>query len=98
MSDRPVRDVTVLICTFNRAALLRETLASLAAMVVPSDWDWDVLVVDNHSTDDTRRVVDELAPAFLVPLRYVHESTPGKSSAFNRSLASGTGRVVCERG
>jgi glucosyl-dolichyl phosphate glucuronosyltransferase len=94
MSGRSARDVTVLICTFNRAALLRETLASLAAMVVPFDWDWDVLVVDNHSTDDTRRVVGELAPAFPVPLRYAHESRPGKSSAFNRGLASGTGRVV----
>jgi len=63
-------------------------------MVVAACWEWDVLVVDNHSTDDTRRVVDEAASAFAVPLRYAHESTPGKSSAFNRGLASGTGRVV----
>lgn len=63
-------------------------------MGVPSQWDWDVLVVDNHSTDDTRRLIHEVAMAFPVPLRYVHESTPGKSSAFNRGLASGTGKIV----
>jgi len=94
MTTSPRSDVTVLICTFNRAALLERTLKSLGRLQVPRDWQWDVLVVDNNSTDDTRRAVESMVPTFRVPLRYVYEAAPGKSSAFNRGLASGVGRVI----
>ena len=45
---------TVLICTYNRAAFLARTLDSLAPMPADSGFSWDVLVVDNNSSDDTR--------------------------------------------
>ncbi len=84
---------TVLICTFNRSALLRQTLMSLARMVV-SGGPWDVLVVDNNSSDDTRDVVAALAPGFPVPLRYLHEPRQGKSHALNSGIAASTSQVV----
>ena len=51
-------DATVLIATYNRAALLDETLASLARMRVSPTVRWEAIVVDNNSTDNTRAVVE----------------------------------------
>ena len=79
-------DVTVLICTWNRAALLEETLASLAGMNVPSTIRWEVVIVDNNSTDGTRELVDRVTPTFPTPVRYVFERRQGKSFAMNTGL------------
>ena len=84
---------TVLICTFNRGSLLRSTLESLAAMD-PIEGSWDVLVVDNNSTDDTEQVVASLARTFPVGLRYLRELRQGKSYALNLGLTAVTARVV----
>ena len=79
-------DVTILICTWNRARLLDETLASLAGMNVSSTIRWEVVVVDNNSTDGTRAVVERHAGSFPSPLRYIFESRQGKSFAMNAGL------------
>jgi glycosyltransferase involved in cell wall biosynthesis len=75
---------TVLICTYNRAQLLRETLESLR--MLESSRHWDVIVVDNNSSDGTRAVIEELAPDFSVPLLYLFEPKQGKSHALNSGL------------
>ena len=80
--------VTVLICTYNRAHLLGETLDSLAAMQVKRGRTWDVLVVDNRSTDNTAEVVRNRQSAYPVPLRYLIEEKQGKSYALNTGLAA----------
>jgi GT2 family glycosyltransferase len=48
-------DVSVVICTRNRASILSNCLRSLAA--VRSNRNWEVLIIDNASTDDTADVV-----------------------------------------
>lgn len=90
-ADAP--STTVLICTFNRSASLRQTLTSLARMDRASG-PWDVLVVDNNSSDDTRAVVAALAPGFPVPLRYLHEPRQGKCQALNSGIAATASQVV----
>ncbi len=87
-------DATVLICTYNRAGYLSETLDSLAAMTVPTDIRWDVLVVDNNSTDATARVVAERLGSYPVPLRYLFEATQGKCFALNTGLAHAPARII----
>ena len=79
-------NLTVLICTWNRARLLRETLDSLAHVRVPDGLCWDVLVIDNNSTDDTASVVQERSQTFPVALRYVFEPRQGKSAAMNTGI------------
>jgi glycosyltransferase involved in cell wall biosynthesis len=49
--------VSIVVCTYNKAASLRLTLASLATQVTPPDLAWELLVVDNNSTDATPGVV-----------------------------------------
>jgi len=76
-------DVTVLIATYNRAALLGGTLDVLARSEAPGLRSWEVVVVDNNSRDRTREVVESRQPSFPVPLRYLFEAQPGRSAALN---------------
>ena len=87
-------DATVLIPTYNRAALLDETLGYLRHTIVRPQRRWEVLVVDNNSTDDTRRVVERHATSFPVPLRYLHEPAQGRSNALNAGISAAHGEIV----
>lgn len=87
-------DATVLIATYNRAALLDETLTFLARMHVSPTLQWDVIVVDNNSSDDTRRVVERHIPNFPVRLGYLFEPAQGRSSALNAGIRKAEGRVL----
>jgi glycosyltransferase involved in cell wall biosynthesis len=86
-------DATVLICTYNRAALLGHTLDSLARSRV-SRVRWDVVVVDNNSSDETRDVVLSRVASYPVPLQYLFEGRQGKSHALNTGLAATTAAFV----
>src|SRR5918912_2531949 len=86
-------DATVLICTYNRADRLGETLDSLARSKVDG-LRWDVIVVDNNSTDNTRAVVLSRIDAYPVPLRYLFESRQGKSNALNTGLADTDAAII----
>ena len=86
-------NATVLICTYNRAERLAETLDSLARTVAPH-LRWEVIVVDNNSTDCTRAVVRSRAAEYPVPLHYLFESRQGKSHALNLGLASTDADIV----
>jgi glycosyltransferase involved in cell wall biosynthesis len=87
-------DISVLIATFNRATLLDETLASLARMRVSDACRWEVIVVDNNSTDETRAVVERHVAAFPVRLRYLFEGQQGRSSALNTGIRAADGAVL----
>jgi glucosyl-dolichyl phosphate glucuronosyltransferase len=87
-------DATVLICTYNRARYLRDTLDSLARIRQCQRFTWDVLVVDNNSGDETRRVVDERAADFPVPLRYLFEPRQGKSNALNTGMSATSASII----
>lgn len=86
-------DATILVCTYNRAAHLADTLDSLAGLPHPG-FTWDVMVVDNNSTDETRLVVESRAPSFPVPLHYVFEGRQGKSNALNTGMAAARAAVI----
>ena len=83
---------SVVIPTYNRAADLREALTSLAQIRSPGDWE--VIVVDNNSTDTTPQTVAEFAEGFPVPLRYVQEPVQGISAALNTGVLSASGELI----
>jgi glycosyltransferase involved in cell wall biosynthesis len=93
-ADRRALDVTILICTHNRHHLLSETLDSLAEMSVPAGWGCEVLVVDNRSTDDTKKTVLGRVAGYPLPLRYLYEPAAGKSSAMNSGIAAADATVL----
>lgn len=83
---------TVAICTWNRAALLADTLASIERMRVPAGTAWELLVVDNASTDDTPAVLARFRDR--LPLRSVVETQQGCSHARNRAMDEATGALL----
>ena len=83
---------SVIIATYNRATVLKDTLESLAGL--RPDAPWEVIVVDNNSTDNTRGVVLTAAATFPAPLRYAFEREQGRSAALNRGFALATGEII----
>lgn len=78
-----VRHVSTIVCTRNRADLLPGVIYQLRLQDYPVD-AFEIIVVDNGSTDQTRDVVNELATQPGVRVRYVCESRPGITLARNR--------------
>jgi glucosyl-dolichyl phosphate glucuronosyltransferase len=81
--------LSVIVCTYNRRDLLAGCLQSLAAQTLFPD-RFDVLVVDNNSTDETAAVV-EGHRATVPTLRYVFEPVQGLSHARNRGATEARG-------
>jgi glycosyltransferase involved in cell wall biosynthesis len=86
--------VSVLICTYNRARRLAETLTCVSRLRPPHHTRLDVIVVDNNSSDDTQRVIEESARAAAFPVHYAFEARQGKSFALNTGLALARGDVL----
>lgn len=85
--------VTVVITTYNRSSLLRDCLQSVFAQE-RTEFELEVVVVDNASTDATASVVAALQPPSGVLLRYVVEPRKGVAPARNRGLAEATGSWI----
>lgn len=92
-SERPVA-VSVIIATHNRASRLRETLETLRAQQTPSGLGWEILVVDNASTDATLDVFRAIAMQAPGRFRYAFEPQMGKSRALNAGIAAARGAVI----
>ena len=75
-------DLSVLIATRDRAGSLARTLDSLVAQEI-SGLDWELLVVDNGSSDETPAVLARFAKT--LPLFALAELRPGKNRALNRA-------------
>jgi glycosyltransferase involved in cell wall biosynthesis len=84
--------VTVAIPTYNRADFLRQTLAGLVAQQFPRD-HFEILVIDNNSTDHTAAVVAEFASAQPAP-RYLREEKQGLDHARNRAVHEARGEII----
>ena len=84
--------VTVAICSWNRSGLLRKTLEQFTHLEPPNGFDWELLVVDNNSTDETPAVLEEFTAR--LPLRPLREPLPGKSNAANRAVREARGEYI----
>lgn len=82
------RKLTVAVPTRNRAELLAQTLASVAAMRIPGEIEPECLIVDNNSTDETNDVVERFARHAPIAVRYLVEPRLGSSYARNRAVAT----------
>lgn len=93
-SDRGAKSVSVVVCTYNRAHLLPDALQSLLRLEMPDDWEWDILVVDNRSSDATAQVVAELVTASGGRIHYVLEPEGGVAPARNCGVARSSGNWI----
>jgi glycosyltransferase involved in cell wall biosynthesis len=84
--------ITVAICTWNRCALLGQTLERMAQLSIPADVEWELLVVNNNSTDATEPTAAEFADR--LPLKLIFEAEPGLSNARNRAVRETSGDYI----
>ena len=83
--------ISVVIPARNAAAFLERSVGSVLAQRHP---EWELLLVDNASTDGTRATMDRLAAAHPGHIRVLHEARPGASRARNAGLAAARGEWV----
>jgi len=83
---------SVIICTRNRAQSLDRTLRSLTLMRKPAEGEWEIILVDNGSTDATPQVVASYESR--LPIRRVVETTPGLSNARNKGVDEAKGDFI----
>jgi glycosyltransferase involved in cell wall biosynthesis len=86
--------ISVVISTYNRAASLARTLESLRQMRVRSNLEWELIVVDNNSIDNTRAAVTEYLRTSGLNGRIVFEPKQGLCHARNRGVAEATGEII----
>ena len=87
-------DITVVICTYNRAQSLRTTLESVTDLDRSANFSWEVIVVDNNSNDQTRDVVFSFINDRKIDLVYHFEGQQGHSFARNAGVRRARGRIV----
>src|ERR1700676_1714473 len=86
--------LTVIVCTYNRSRSLEKLLRSLIAITLPADVEWEVLIVDNNSSDDTRDVVRSFCDQCPGLFRYVFEPNSGKSHALNTGIRKSNADIL----
>src|SRR5215510_5242008 len=86
--------ISVLICTRNRANSLGATLERFFEQSFRSDYDYELIIVDNDSTDHTRQVVTDCACRHPGLVEYIHEPRRGLCYARNTSIAAGKGDLI----
>lgn len=86
--------ISIIVATYNRAQQLLGTLESLVQQDLPAA-EWECIVVDNNSKDDTQALFAEFAEANReFNLRIVREERQGLSFARNRGVEESRGKII----
>src|SRR5436305_8400951 len=86
-------DVSVIISTYNRCEMLPAALESILAQETAGT-RYELIVVDNNSTDKTREVVESFIARGHANLRYVFEGKQGLSHARNAGIAAARAPII----
>lgn len=84
--------VSVILCTKDRAQSLERCLKAFRA--IQSSHAWELIIVDNGSSDSTPDVVERARALQDMRIIYVHEKEPGKSRAGNTGLMASCGNLL----
>lgn len=90
---QPTPIVSVVMSTYNRGPLLREAIESVVDQAVPCP-PFELVVVDNNSTDETRAIVGGLIARHGSSVRYVFEGRQGLSHGRNAGIVNSHGPIV----
>ena len=85
--------ISAIVCTYSNASLLRRTLDSLIKQTLPPQ-EYEIIVVDNNSTDNTPEIVREFQERCSHRIHYVLETTQGLSAARNTGLQQSSGPII----
>lgn len=93
VAPRDVPAISLIICTRNRAQQLSRTLLHVGR--IRFEGPWELIIVDNGSSDETVAIVDAFAASAPFDVRLVRAPLPGLSRARNLGISHARGRILC---
>lgn len=82
--------ISVILCTYNGADKLPQTIKALAQQQVPPEIPWEIIFIDNNSSDNSSEIAtaswEALSEKLDVPFISLSETIPGKYYALNKGL------------
>jgi glycosyltransferase involved in cell wall biosynthesis len=91
-SEKVQMKISLIICTRNRASQLANCLKSL--LLIECQEPWELVIVDNGSTDNTSNVIEQFRTSFTGQLAVVMENLPGLARARNRGWRAAKGELI----
>jgi glycosyltransferase involved in cell wall biosynthesis len=85
------RALSIILPTYNRASFLPQAFEAIQTQALT---DWELIVVDDGSTDDTPAVLDRLTPGLGRPVRVIRQANQGAYAARNTGLDAARGTYV----
>lgn len=86
-----MKALSVITPTYNRASHLRLLILALSTQTQPAN-DWELVVVDDGSTDETADVLSGVHPPF--PMRVIRKQRSGQAASLNRGAREARGRFL----
>jgi glycosyltransferase involved in cell wall biosynthesis len=87
-------DISVNLCTYNRVEMLRSTLESLLHQETDGLDSYEIIIIDDGSTDETPSLVKETSDHSRIPIRYFREERVGVAAARNRGVKESHGEWI----
>ncbi len=89
-------EFTVAIPTYNGASRLPELLERLYNQIGTEDFSWEIIVVDNNSTDNTSEIIQSYQETWQrpYPLKYYFEAKQGAAYARKRAIEVASGSLI----
>lgn len=87
-------DISVIICSYNRSQNLPECFACLSKQLIKTPIQWEVLLVDNNSSDKTKLVTEDIINNSTLNIRYIFEPEQGLSAARNKGIDEAKGTYL----
>lgn len=84
-------NVSVIIPTYNRSKYIKESLDSVLAQTYK---DFEIIVVDDGSKDNTRGIVESYIKRFPGKIKYIYQENRGVAAARNKALENAAGRYI----
>ena len=86
--------LSIIICTYNRSESLEKTLQSLLQQENCNNLNYEVIVIDNNSTDKTKEIVENFNGTTGGKIRYALETNQGLSFARNKGINAAKGKTI----
>jgi glycosyltransferase involved in cell wall biosynthesis len=96
IADAPMTQFTAAIRTYNGADRLPLLLDQLRGQIEVDGLDWEVVIIDNNSTDDTANVILAYQQTWSAPMpvRYIFEPQQGAATARRRAIQESRGTLI----
>jgi glycosyltransferase involved in cell wall biosynthesis len=86
--------ISVIISTYNRCEVLKAMLSTLAVQECDGSFDYEFIIIDNNSTDQTKQVIEAFTNQQGSRFRYIFEPIQGKSHALNNAVRQAKGDII----